>query len=178
MPIARVERSVAYNPTDQPTASGDWGAPGRALQGFGHAISGFSEALVENQNQEDEFKTKLALTNFHGQQQQDYENYRANYTGKPEDFQSGWNARYGQAWSEFAPTLPQNPRSQRNAALYGAQLYNNFNSHAQNTQLGMVHAAGVAQVESTINGSLAQLDAANPDQVPAPLIRRFVASTP
>lgn len=163
MRIARVERSVAYNPTDQPTASGDWGAPGRALQGFGHAISGFSEALLESQNQEDDFKTKLALTNFQGQQQQDYENYKANYTGKPEDFQSGWNARYGQAWSEFAPTLPQNPRSQRNAALYGAQMYNGFNNHAQNTQLNMLHAKGVADVDASIGFSMKSLDSSSPD---------------
>lgn len=163
--ITRVEPSVAYQGANMPTASGDWGAPGRALASMGNALAGLGEAFSAEQNQEDEYKTKLALVNFHTQQQQDFDRYKAEYTGDPTQFQAGWNQRYQQSWNAFAPTLPQNPKTLRSANLHGATLGGSLSTHALGQQQTLVHGQNVASVEATINSTLGAIDAADPEKM-------------
>lgn len=163
--ITRVEPSVAYQGANMPTASGDWGAPGKALASMGNALAGLGEAFSAEQNQEDEYKTKLALVNFHTQQQQDFDRYKAEYTGDPTQFQAGWNQRYQQSWNTFAPTLPQNPKTLRSANLHGATLGGSLSTHALGQQQTLVHGQNVASVEATINSTLGAIDAADPEKM-------------
>lgn len=163
--ITRVEPTVAYQPSNMPTASGDWGGPGRALSGLGNAIGGLAGAVTAERAAEDDYKAKLELVKFQTTQHQEYETYKNTYSGDPSQFQSGWDAKYNQAWSNFTPSLPQDPKVQRYAGLHGAEFGGRLSSQAQQTQHHMVGAQNYANVEATINATLGSIDSADPDRM-------------
>lgn len=167
--IPTAEPSVNFQPTNQPTISGDaYASVGRAQSKFGDAIAGFGDAvgsMMGKLGQEDEYEDKLKVLQFQNNWEQDQ--IRSQNEFSRDDPNGYATERYGEYRGGVADLIPtlRSPKMQKWAGLHLEQHGSNVYERDLRFEYGKREEALVDRTRQAIIGQFATTDLDNPDTV-------------
>lgn len=174
--IPRSDRNATTSGQPLPFSTGDgYEAPGRAMMRVGDAIGdlggAFDKAAAKaeaEREQEDLFKTKLALTEFSGEQEVKHAQYDAGIADDGRGHADGRVASFDEDWGRVSGSLPQSKRAQQYAQLEAARMRAQYRERAYATeqrQMGVYYEGKTTdivtrQILPTVSGDIGSAERA------------------
>jgi lysozyme len=170
--IPRSQRPAAPNAVALPYVDTGADRIGRAVAGFGNAVSSLGETVAREQSKEigeqEDFEYKLGVSEFLNNEQLGLDDHLYNYKGDGKDLTQSWDQGYQQRAQEFLKTVPQ--ARQTHAALTLSHARGGFQSKAQNASQGFLTQSNLARTDGEL-GRLAATVGGNFDQIGPALAR-------